>query len=89
MAQLISIGLDNYNLLGYNCDSFYFFLNPVCSKKNQRFKSDGLTYAVPFWVALGEIIINSSFPDTNIIFGGVIIAFALLMLISDNTTANI
>mgnify|MGYP003324238517 CR=1 FL=1 len=30
-----------------------------------------------------------SVPDTNIIFGGVIIAFALLMLISDNTTANI
>jgi len=47
------------------------------------------TYAVPFWVALGEIIINSSFPNTNIIFGGLIIAFALLMLISDNAKMNI
>ena len=66
-----------------------FFLIQFAAKRISASKVMAYTYAVPFWVALGEIIINSSFPDTNIIFGGVIIAFALLMLISDNTTANI
>ena len=69
--------------------SFTFFLIQFAAKRISASKVMAYTYAVPFWVALGEIIINSSFPDTNIIFGGVIIAFALLMLISDNTTANI
>ena len=69
--------------------AFTFFLIQFAAKRISASKVMAYTYAVPFWVALGEIIINSSFPDTNIIFGGVIIAFALLMLISDNTTANI
>ena len=65
------------------------FLIQFAAKRISASKVMAYTYAVPFWVALGEIIINSSFPDTNIIFGGFIIAFALLVLISDNTTANI
>ena len=69
--------------------AFTFFLIQFAAKRISASKVMAYTYAVPFWVALGEIIINSSFPDTNIIFGGVIIAFALLMLISDNTTANV
>ena len=69
--------------------AFTFFLIQFAAKRISASKVMAYTYAVPFWVALGEIIINSSFPDTNIILGGVIIAFALLMLISDNTTANI
>ena len=69
--------------------AFTFFLIQFAAKRISASKVMAYTYVVPFWVALGEIIINSSFPDTNIIFGGVIIAFALLMLISDNTTANI
>ena len=69
--------------------AFTFFLIQFAAKRISASKVMAYTYAVPFWVALGEIIINSSFPDTNIIFGGFIIAFALLVLISDNTTANI
>jgi drug/metabolite transporter (DMT)-like permease len=62
-----------------------FFLIQFAAKRISASKVMAYTYAVPFWVALGEIIINSSFPNTNIIFGGLIIAFALLALISDNT----
>jgi len=69
--------------------AFTFFLIQFAAKRISASKVMAYTYAVPFWVALGEIFINSSFPNTNIIFGGLIIAFALLMLISDNTTANI
>jgi drug/metabolite transporter (DMT)-like permease len=69
--------------------AFTFFLIQFAAKKISASKVMAYTYAVPFWVALGEIIINSSFPNTNIIFGGFIIAFALLMLISDNTKAKI
>ena len=66
-----------------------FFLIQFAAKRISASKVMAYTYAVPFWVALGEIIINSSFPNTNIIFGGFIIAFALLVLISDNTKAKI
>ena len=69
--------------------AFTFFLIQFAAKKISASKVMAYTYAVPFWVALGEIIINSSFPNTNIIFGGFIIAFALLVLISDNTKAKI
>ena len=66
-----------------------FFLIQFAAKKISASKVMAYTYAVPFWVALGEIAINSRFPSSNIIFGGVIIAFALLMLISDNTKAKL
>ena len=69
--------------------AFTFFLIQFAAKRISASKVMAYTYAVPFWVALGEIIINSSFPNTNIIFGGLIIAFALLMLISDNAKMNI
>ena len=69
--------------------AFTFFLIQFAAKRISASKVMAYTYAVPFWVALGEIIINSRSLDTNIIFGGFIIAFALLVLISDNTTANI
>ena len=68
--------------------AFTFFLIQFAAKRISASKVMAYTYAVPFWVALGEIIINCSFPNTNIIFGGLIIAFALLMLISDNTKAK-
>ncbi len=66
-----------------------FFLIQFAATRISASKVMAYTYAVPFWVALGEIIINSSFPSTSIIFGGLIIAFALLALISDNTKASI
>ncbi len=69
--------------------AFTFFLIQFAAKRISASKVMAYTYAVPFWVALGEIIINSRFPNTNIIFGGLIIAFALLVLISDNTKAKI
>ena len=69
--------------------AFTFFLIQFAAKRISASKVMAYTYAVPFWVALGEIIINSSFPNTNIIFGGFIIAFALLVLISDNAKTKI
>ncbi|MDC3076178.1 DMT family transporter [Paracoccaceae bacterium] len=69
--------------------AFTFFLIQFAAKRISASKVMAYTYAVPFWVALGEIVINSRFPNFNIIFGGLIIAFALLMLISDNTKAKI
>ncbi len=69
--------------------AFTFFLIQFAAKRISASKVMAYTYAVPFWVALGEIIINSRFPNANIIFGGLIIAFALLVLISDNTRAKI
>ena len=69
--------------------AFTFFLIQFAARRISASKVMAYTYAVPFWVALGEIAINSRFPSSNIIFGGVIIAFALLMLISDNTKAKI
>ena len=66
-----------------------FFLIQFAAKRISASKVMAYTYAVPFWVALGEIFINSSFPNTNIIFGGLIIAFALFVLISDNEKAKI
>ena len=68
--------------------AFTFFLIQFAAKRISASKVMAYTYAVPFWVALGEIAINSRFPNSNIIFGGLIIAFALLMLISDNTEAK-
>ena len=68
--------------------AFTFFLIQFAAKRISASKVMAYTYAVPFWVALGEIVINSRFPNSNIIFGGLIIAFALLMLISDNTKAK-
>jgi drug/metabolite transporter (DMT)-like permease len=69
--------------------AFTFFLIQFAAKRISASKVMAYTYAVPFWVALGEIIINSSFPNKNIIFGGLIIAFALLVLISDNAKTKI
>ena len=69
--------------------AFTFFLIQFAAKRISASKVMAYTYAVPFWVALGEIVINSRFPNSNIIFGGLIIAFALLILISDNTEAKI
>ena len=69
--------------------AFTFFLIQFAAKRISASKVMAYTYAVPFWVALGEIIINSSFPNKNIIFGGLIIAFALLLLISDNAKTKI
>ena len=69
--------------------AFTFFLIQFAAKRISASKVMAYTYAVPFWVALGEIIINSSFPNKNIIFGGLIIAFALLVLISDNAKMKI
>ena len=69
--------------------AFTFFLIQFAAKRISASKVMAYTYAVPFWVALGELIINSSFPNTNIIFGGLIIAFALLVLISDNAKTKI
>jgi len=69
--------------------AFTFFLIQFAAKRISASKVMAYTYAVPFWVALGEIIINSSFPNKNIIFGGLIIAFALLLLISDNAKTEI
>lgn len=69
--------------------AFTFFLIQFAAKRISASKVMAYTYAVPFWVALGEITINSRFPNSNIIFGGLIIAFALSMLISDNTKAKI
>ena len=69
--------------------AFTFFLIQFAAKRISASKVMAYTYAVPFWVALGEIVINSRFPNSNIIFGGLIIAFALLLLISDNTKAKI
>ena len=69
--------------------AFTFFLIQFAAKRISASKVMAYTYAVPFWVALGEIVINFRFPNSNIIFGGLIIAFALLMLISDNTRAKI
>ena len=69
--------------------AFTFFLIQFAAKRISASKVMAYTYAVPFWVALGEIVINSRFPNSNIIFGGLIIAFALFMLISDNTKARI
>ena len=66
-----------------------FFLIQFAAKRISASKVMAYTYAVPFWVALGEIVINSRLPNSNIIFGGLIIAFALFMLISDNTKAKI
>ena len=68
--------------------AFTFFLIQFAAKRISASKVMAYTYAVPFWVALGEIVINSRFPNSNIIFGGLIIAFALLMLISDNNKAK-
>ena len=61
--------------------AFTFFLIQFAAKRISASKVMAYTYAVPFWVALGEIIINSSFPDTNIIFGGFIIVFNAAQLI--------
>ena len=69
--------------------AFTFFLIQFAAKRISASKVMAYTYAVPFWVALAEIVINSRFPNSNIIFGGLIIAFALLLLISDNTKAKI
>ena len=69
--------------------AFTFFLIQFAAKRISASKVMAYTYAVPFWVALAEIVINSRFPNSNIIFGGLIIAFALSMLISDNTKAKI
>ena len=69
--------------------AFTFFLIQFAAKRISASKVMAYTYAVPFWVALGEIVVNSRFPNSNIIFGGLIIAFALLMLISDNKKAKI
>ena len=69
--------------------AFTFFLIQFAAKRISASKVMAYTYAVPFWVALGEIVINSRFPNSNIIFGGLIIAFALLVLISDNENAKI
>ena len=69
--------------------AFTFFLIQFAAKRISASKVMAYTYAVPFWVALGEIIINSSFPNKNIILGGLIIAFALLVLISDNAKTKI
>ena len=68
--------------------AFSFFLIQFAAKRISASKVMAYTYAVPFWVALGEIVINSRFPNSNIILGGLIIAFALLLLISDNTKAK-
>ena len=68
--------------------AFTFFLIQFAAKRISASKVMANTYAVPFWVALGEMLINSRFPNSKIIFGGLIIAFALLMLISDNTKAK-
>ena len=68
--------------------AFSFFLIQFAAKRISASKVMAYTYAVPFWVALGEIVINSRFPNSNIILGGLIIAFALLILISDNTKAK-
>ena len=42
------------------------------------------TYAVPFWAALGDMFVGKGMPEAHLIFGGLIIAFALFLLISDN-----
>ena len=48
--------------------AFTFFLIQFAAKRISASKVIAYTYAVPFCVALGEIIINSSFPNKNIIF---------------------
>jgi drug/metabolite transporter (DMT)-like permease len=65
-----------------------FFLIQFAAKKINASNVMAYTYAVPFWVVLGNIIIGQGTPEPKLILGGVIIAFALFLLISDNRTST-
>ena len=60
------------------------FLIQFAAKRLNASKVMAYTYAVPFWAALGDMFVGKGMPEAHLIFGGLIIAFALFLLISDN-----
>ena len=64
--------------------AFTFFLIQFAAKRLNASNVMAYTYAVPFWVAIGDMFVGKGLPETHLIFGGLIIAFALFLLISDN-----
>ena len=60
------------------------FLIQFAAKRLNASKVMAYTYAVPFWAALGDMFVGKGTPEPHLIFGGLIIAFALFLLISDN-----